>query len=391
MTTPIAGQLPGFTWSGCLAPEMQAAAISWNPESLRALSGVPEVYIQWANKGSRVTTGLFEARTPQQLLSSLQYKDFDGTRPLESVTIAAPIVKTQPKTLNFGWPMIIGHANGAVNIADYYGLGDVTAACIGGAQVHKAELAGRAVENGIGAGAMIRTVPQPGLPTGLPLFSDATTGLHYANSKNGRSRRFPNLFRNVGDLDAGGPVDNFQLTLDHMLAVPHASYDALPMGCDVRHFIGPTWMRQTFFKLFVANLILRTGTGAAAGSVAAVSNVNAAALREQFNSANFIGVGVGPIQFWLAPFLDTLPYFTANGGAKAGEQMWLTVDDSPGRPPWLEFVSPSKDMVPTARLFGDQDPQSVAEMRCRLLTDLHVGYGAGQPHAAQIHWSGAGP
>lgn len=395
MTIPSAGYLPGIQWSGVIAPEMQAAVISWNPASLKAFTGVPEVYVRHADVGSRVTAGLFEARTPQRLVGSLKYQEFDGTRDYNRVTIASPIVRTNPKTLNFDWPLILERATGAVNVGDYYGLGDIVGECAGAARAHKAELWVRAIEMGIGAGAAVRTVAQPGYTTGLPLFSDSTTGLHFANAKNPNSRRFPNLFRDVGKLDEN---DNFQKTLDHMIAVPHASYDRLPMGCDVRHWIGPTWMRKTFYKMFVANLILQAGSGAAAGSVAAVTNINADAVRKMYNETNFIGVGVGGMMFHLAPFLDGMDYFTANSGAKGdptlggtGEQMWITVDDSETRPPAIEFVSPDVNLIPTAHLFGDGDPQSIAEMRARLLTDLHVGFGGGQPHAMQVHFEGAGP
>lgn len=394
MSIPVAGFLPGIEWSGVLAPEMQAAAISWNPESLKAFSGVPEVYVRHADIGSRVTAGLFEARTPQRLVGSLKYKEFDGTRDYQTVTIASPIVKTNPKTLNFYWPRIVEQTTGAVRIADYYGLGDLTGECFGAARVHKAELWCRAIEMGHGSGAAVRTVEQPGYTNGLPLFSDASTGLHFANSKQRNSRRFPNLFRNVGAFN----TTTFQTTIDHMLTVPHASFDALPMGCDVRHWIGPSWMRKPFFEVFVANLVLHAGTGAAAGSVAAISNISADAVRRQFNESNFVGVATGGMMFHLAPMLDQMDYFTANSGAKGnplnggtGENMWITVDDSPQRPPAIEFVSPNVNMAPIAHLFGDADPQSIAEMRCRLLTDLHVGFGGGQPHAMQVHWEGAGP
>jgi hypothetical protein len=395
MAIPSAGYLPGIQWQGVVAPELQAAVISWNPASLSAFTETPEEYIRHADIGSRVTPGLFEARTPQRLVGSMRYTEFDGSREYNRVTIASPIVKTNPKTLNFDWPLILERATGAVRVGDYYGLGDIVSECAGAARVHKAELWVRAIELGIGSGAVVRTPEQPGYTSGLPLFSDASTGLHFANSKNRNSGRFANLFRNVGKLDSG---DVFQDTLDHMIAVPHASFDGLPMGCSVRHWIGPTWMRKTFFKLFVANLILEAGKGAAAGAVAAVTNLAREQILGNYNETNFVGVQAGGMKFHLAPFLDRLDYFTANSNAKgsptlggSGEQMWITVDDSPRRPPAIEFVSPDVNLIPTAHLFGDQDPQSIAEMRARLLTDLHVGFGGGQPHAMQIHWEGAGP
>lgn len=395
MSIPSAGYLPGIQWQGVIAPELQSAVISWNPASLAAFTEVPDPYIRHADIGSRVTPGLFEARTPQRLVGSLAYKDFDGSRDYNRVTIASPIVKTNPKTLNFDWPLILERATGAVNVGDYYGLTDIVTECAGAARVHKAELWVRAIEMGIGSSASVRTPEQPGYTTGLPLFSDASTGLHFANSKNRNSARFANLFRNVGKLDES---DNFQLTIDHMLGVPHASFNGLPMGCSVRHWIGPMWMRKTFFKLFVANLILEAGKGAAAGSVAAVTNINANDIARYYNETNFVGVQAGGMMFHLAPFLGEMDYFTANSYAKgdplkggSGEQMWITVDDSPRRPPAIEFVSPDVNLIPTAHLFGDNDPQSIAEMRARLLTDLHVGFGGGQPHAMQIHWEGAGP
>lgn len=395
MTIPQQGYLPGIQWSGVVAPELQAAVISWNPASLAAFTEVPEPYIRHADIGSRVTPGLFEARTPQRLVGSMRYTEFNGQRDYNKVTIASPIVKTSPKTLNFYWPLILEQATGAVKVGDYYGLSDIVSECSGAARVHKAELWVRAIESGIGSGATVRTPEQPGYPNGLPLFSDATTGLHYANAKNRASVRFPNLFRSVGKIDAD---DNFQQTIDDMIAVPHASFDGLPMGCQVTDWIGPTWMRRAFFRLFVANLILEAGKGSAAGAVAAVTNLAREQILGTYNETNFVGVQSGGMRFHLAPFLDNLDYFTANSYAKGsparggtGEHMWITVDNSPRRPPAIEFVSPDVNLVPIAHLFGDSDPQSIAEMRARLLTDLHVGFGGGQPHAMQIHFEGTGP
>lgn len=373
---------PGFKHYGVVAPAIKEIVTTFNAESLDALSTVPDKMVAWANVGSRVTPGMFEVKIPIRLPSSLQFRPFDGSRSYNKLDIAAPAVRVGPFDLNFEWPFQIDQSGNA-QLKEFYGVEGLAQDIVRAAQAYKAQLVASLVYLGftnanLGITAKVLTIPQPGYPNGLPLFTDGNASAnHYAHPFNQNSGRFPNLFLGAGKLTDEGV---FGQMLTQMSQVPHPSLPNMTLGCQVTDIIGPTHMLIPFYKAAVQNLALEA-------SVAATTNIyNPQLIEQAVKNGTFIGAsGVTPWRFWIAPQLDNHPYLAAH----PGKHMWLACsrpEGSGNRDTWAELAAPSKEFVPVVTLFGDQDPKSREMRMARMISDLDAGAAAGLPHFIQQYW-----
>jgi hypothetical protein len=397
---PIPG-FPGFQWSNVVSNQVQEIVTTLNAESLDALNEVPEREIAWADRGSKVSPGVGIVKVPIRLPSSMQYEPFayGGTRTYQNIDIAAPVVKVNPWDLNFAWPMVWNQIGNGMNlmsqmadgsIGDFMGVSGLAQMIVSAARAYKAQLVASLFYKGLTSSAMgltaqALTIPQPGNPNGLPLFTNGTDSVkHYAHPFNANSGRFANSYEAYGSF-----ATKFASSLVVMTQKPHPSLPNMTMGKQVTDVFGPTWMRDRFFAMATQTLQLQVQT--VGGQAAGGAPTNAFALENlrKYNADSFIGAsGFAPQTYWIVPALDNHPYFTNNSNANmttgpngGPADMWINVSaETGGKQTWCELAAPTKDFTPNMRLYGDNDPLSQSQRRVRLETDLDAGVGAGLYH-----------
>lgn len=378
---------PGLTHFGVISPAVQEILVTFNAESQGALTTVAPETVAWADVGSRVTPGAFEAKVPIRLPSSMAYNEFDGTRSYNKLDLAAPLVKAIPWDLNYEWPLIIDQS-GIAQLKDFYGASGLAQNMVDAARNHKAQLVASLIYTGfsntvLGVTAKARTIPQPNYPDGLPLFSDgasedANHAKHYSHPLKSTSGRFANMFLGAGKITDSGVFEDMIVSMSQ---VPHPSLPNQTLGCRVTDIIGPTHMLMEFYKVAIQNLSLEVS----GSNFAATTNVrNPAMIEQAMKSGMFIGAsGLTPWRFWIAPQLDNHPYLVAN----PGKHMWLAVSRPAGtgmRDTWAELVAPSKEFTPRVTLFGDGVPESQRRRMVSMISDLDAGVAAGLPHFVQL-------
>lgn len=372
---------PGFKHYGVVSEAVQEIVTAFNGESLDALASIPESAVAWADIGTRVTPGMFEVKVPIRLPSSMAFQPFEGVRSYNKLDLVAPVVRVGPFDLNFEWPMQIDDS-GIVQLKEFYGAEGLALMVVQAARAHKAQLVASLLYKGmtnsnLGLTATALTIPQPGQPNGLPLFSDGTASAsHYAHPLNANSGRFNNLFLNAGKITDTGVFGNM---LVKMAQVPHPSQPNMTMGNAVTDIIGPTHMLIPFYQAAVQSLSLEIATGGS--EFAATTNIYKPDLIEEAMRANrFVGAsGIAPWRFSIAPQLDNHPYLVAN----PGKHMWLAVSNKQGQR-WAELAGPNKEFVPRVTLFGDGVPESQKSRQVSMISDLDAGAAAGLPHFAQL-------
>lgn len=398
------GAFPGFQWSSVVSPQVQEIVTTLNTESLDALNTVPEAAIAWAERGARVSAGVGTVKVPIRLPSSMAFAAFQygGTRKYQSMDIAAPVVKVNPWDLNFAWPMIWNQIGNGMqlmsrladgSITDFMGAAGLAQMIVGAARAYRAQLVASLFYKGltdasIGLTAEALTIPQPGYPNGLPLFSNGTDSAeHFAHPFNALSGRFANAYPAYGTF-----ASMFVESLVLMAQVPHPSLPNMTMGNEVTDVFGPTWMRSRFYAMAVQNLTLQAQTIGGSAVGAATSNIMQIESLQKFNANSFIGAsGFAPQRFWLCPALDSHPYFTANNNANmttgpdgGPADMWINICAQRPDQFWCALAGPNATFTPTMRLFGDGDPLSLSMRQVRLESDLDAGVAAGLPHFAQM-------
>lgn len=391
-------QFPGFTWSSVISPQVQEIITTFNAESLDALSSVPQKFTAWADVGTKVTPGYGIVKVPIRLPASMAFVPFDGKREYNKLDIAAPAVKVNPLQLNYEWPMVIDQMGNA-QLTEFYGASGLAQMVVEAARAYKAQVVASLLYLGVTSAAnsmtaSALTIPQPGNANGLPLFTNGTdSAQHYAHPFRADSARFKNLYEGVGTFQS-----YFQQSLVDMVQVPHPALPNMPLGCQVTDVIGPTWMQIPFWQTAIQTLALQSQTSPFNG-VAATTNVNNAKLIEEMGAANFIGAsGIAPWRFWIAPQLDNHPYYKnpttgadtvhmTDGPGGGPSHMWISISHQQGNvQTWGELAAPSKEFTPMIQLFGDGDPQSRAERRIRMISDLDCGVAAGLPHFVKMYF-----
>lgn len=396
---PIAA-FPGFNWSSVVSPQVQEIVTTLNAESLDALSEIPESAIAWADQGSLVSPGVGTVKVPVRLPSSLAFTEFKygGTRTYNTIDIAAPVIKVNPWELSFGWPLVWNQIGNGMklmsampdgSVADFMGVSGLASMVVQAARAYKAQLVASLFYKGLtsaalGLTAQALTIPQPGNPNGLPLFTNGTdSAQHYAHPFNANSGRFKNAYPAYGAFAA-----QFAASLVVMTQKPHPSLPNMTMGTQVTDVFGPTWMRSRFFAMAVQNFTLATQTIGGTPVGGTQTGTYALDTLRKFNEDTFIGAsGFAPQRFWIVPALDSHPYFTANNNANmttgpggGPADMWINVAAQKTGQSWAMLAAPSKEFTPLMHLYGDGDPLSQSQRRVRLETDLDAGVAAGLYH-----------
>ncbi len=368
---------PGFENIGCVAPTLRAMVIAFDAGYVDALNRVPAKYLLQADIGTHVVPGIFEGRIPMQLPGSLAFEPFDGTNKFEQLFVAAPIVTTQPFRLNFEWPFVI--ENGDARLKDYYGPSRLAGSYVDAGRAHKYRMLGDLRNVAYGTAATALTIPQPGYPLGLPLYSDGVvTPAHFSHPFLASSARFVNLFLTAGKFDSDALID----TMSNMANIAHPTIPNLPAGYEVHHIKGPTWMRKPFFNVALQNLQLQIKSS----SFGATTNIAAIEKLKELGESNFIGAsGVGPVTYHIDPTLDTHPLVA---GANQGKHLWEAVDGSEMSAPYINFMAPDPNFTPRVRLLGDASENATKTNMIQMFGQLDAGAGAGWPGGVSLNFEG---
>lgn len=368
---------PGFEHIGVVAPTMRALVTTFDAKYQDALNRAPMKYVAQADIGTYTMQGIFEGKVPMQLPGSLAFEPFSGTNEFQQLFLAAPLVRTTPFRLNFEWPFVI--ESGDVRLKDYYGPARLTASYVDAGRAHKARMLGdlRNVAYGVNAEAL--TIPQPGYPLGLPLYSDGTvTAAHFSHPFVASSARFVNLYLTAGKFDSDALID----TQSNMANIAHPTIPNLPAGYEVHHIKGPTWMRKAFFNVALQNLQLQIKSS----SFAATTNIAALDKLKELGESNFIGAsGVGPVTYHIDPTLDSHPLVQ---GANAGKHLWEAVDGSDMSAPFVNFMAPDVNFTPRVKLLGDQSENAIKTDKIQMFGQLDAGAGAGWPGGVALYYEG---
>lgn len=365
---------PGFKAIGAVAPSIQAMVIAFDAKYLDALNRAPEKYIAQADIGTYTMKGIFEGRVPMQLPGSLAFEARTDTKKYQQLFLAAPLVQTNPFDLNFEWPFIL--EQGDAKLKDYYGPSRLPGAFVMAGRAHKYRMVGELRNVAYGASAQALTIPQPGFPLGLPLYSDGTvTQAHFSHPFRKDSARFVNLYLTAGKFDSDALID----TQSNMANIAHPTIPNLPAGYEVHHIKGPTWMRKPFYNVALQNLQLqiKAGTGAATTNIAAIDKL------KELGESNFIGAsGVGPVTYHIDPTMDAHPLVA---GANAGKHFWEAIDGSEMSAPHANFLAPDVNFTPRVTLLGDQSEEAIKTDMIRIYGKLDAGVGAGWPGGVALY------
>ena len=368
---------PGFEHIGCVAPTMRALVTTFDAKYVDALNRAPMKYVAQADIGTYTMAGIFEGKIPMQLPGSLAFEPFDGTNTFQQLFLAAPLVRTRPFRLNFEWPFVI--ESGDVRLKDYYGPGRLTAAYIDAGRAHKARMLGDLRNVAYGTTAEALTIPQPGYPLGIALYTDGTvTPAHFSHPFVASSARFVNLYLTAGKFDADALID----TQSNMANIAHPTIPNLPAGYEVHHIKGPTWMRKPFFEVALQSLQLQIKSS----SFAATTNIASLEKLRELGESNFIGAsGVGPVTYHIDPTLDSHPLVA---GANQGKHLWEAVDGSDMSAPFVNFMAPDVNFAPRVKLLGDQSEEAIKTDMIRMFGQLDAGAGAGWPGGVALYYEG---
>jgi len=369
---------PGFDHIGCVAPSVREIVVQFDAKFLGAMSRAPVQYIAQADIGTYVQTGYFEGKVPMQLPGSLAFEPFvDGQTTYQQLFVAAPLVKSAPYRLAFEWPYVI--QNGNALLSNFYGPQTLSQAFVDGGRVHKYRLLGDMRKVAYGVNAQALTIPQPGYPNGLPLYTDGTiTASHFSHPFKANSARFNNLYLTAGKFDAAA----LYTTQTNMANIAHPTLPGMPAGYEVHHVKGPTWMRKPFYDVAVGTLQLQIQ----AGIGAAVTNTASLDKLRELGQSQFIGAaGIGPVVYHIDPTMDSHPLVA---GANQGKHLWEAIDGSEMSAPYANFLAPNPNFTPTVFLFGDQSEEAKKSGKIRMIGDLHAGIGAGWPGGVALYYEG---
>lgn len=371
---------PGFVHEGVVAPSLQAMVVAFHSKYLGALNRAPMQYIKVADIGTFVMQGIFEARVPMQLPGSLAFSPFvNGQNEFQQLFVAAPSVKSSPFRLNFEWAYVLEMNDAGVRDAklkDYYGPQTLARSYVDAGRAHKWRMLGDLRNVAYGTSAEGLTIPQPGYPLGLPLYTDGTTtASHFSHPFQKGSARFVNLYLTAGKFDAAALIT----TQSNMANIAHPTIPNMPAGYEVHHIKGPTWMRQPFYNVALQNLQLQISSGASG----ATTNIASLDKLKELGESNFIGAaGVGPVTYHIDPTMDGHPLVQ---GSNAGKHFWEAVDGTEETAPYANFIAPDVNFTPMVKLLGDGSENATKTGMIQMFGELHAGVGAGWPGGVALY------
>jgi hypothetical protein len=410
-------------WSATVPQQALELITTWDMDERDALAAPPDPDLAWAEVGTHVAVGSGIVKIPHAMPSSLDFERFKpgGTRNLKSFDAVVTKVQGSPFDLSFGIPMIwdsIGNGyrlmtasseGGQSTLIDFMGIGGVGAMYVVAGRAYKAQIVGNLLYTGMYCTGSNITMTTPtalayggdvqgAASGGIALFTDGTGAANsvgdqqYANPRVSSSARFKNVFSAFGEFSA-----NYGSSLVKMTQTPHATLANKYSGARVTDTVGPSYMRDKFWRMMVQSLTMQTQVVSGTGVAAAASNPYAMAQMLGLTEENFLGQTIqtafGPRRFWIASEMDNHPYVVANpntNGTGIPGDMWMNVSagSTPGsgqkRPTWAKLICNNKDFVPLFRFYGPGDPRAEHELLMRFEGNLDAGATGGAPGEAQV-------
>lgn len=375
---------PGLTVLGAVSPSVQELAKVFNTSALMAMQEPVAEDLAWAEIAG-VTPAVFEGKVVVDLTNLDGYEPFEGTRYYKDVEAIALVADVAQFQRGIRYDARLDQADNVTLRSIYAGMTQASS-LVSQAKVMRPRLAASILMNGTpfpvkGQAVVYQGNTIPG--AGLPLFSTSANitpyvggaaiagpGSHYANPTDPNSRLFNNYFQSFNQFTP----QSYARCRALMRLVPAPNLSAETLGLQVTDIIGPSHMEEPFRQVALATLSLQIGTGAAAGAVAAPTNIYA--------------VGVTPCRFWIAPQLDGDPYLTAWKAANpalAGDptqfpHLWFTVSRSRKGVNPIEMVAPTSAFTPRIVIFGDGTELAQQTRKIHIQSDLDAGAAAGFPH-----------
>ncbi len=352
---------PGFREIGVVNEAVRELAVNFNVAAILALAGVLDDDLKWTDCATGVTPAIFRGKVVLDLTALDGFEQFTGTRNYKQVEVAALQIDDSHWTRDLEWPIRYDDL-GNMTLGEIYNSTNWARALVDQARVMKARLAATVLMQGTPSTNKALVYVGNSIPgAGLPLFSSAaTTGAHFANPLDAKSRKFDNYHPAAGKIATA-----YKQCRKDMRSVPSPTMSAETLGMQVTDVVGPTIMEEEFRELAIANLILSTASVGGTGVGAAVSNIYTAATT--------------PCNFYISPALDADPYVAAN----PGKQMWMTFSRKRVGVNAVEMVAPTKEFTPIVKLFGDGSETASLSGMVRLIGDLYAGAAAGLPHGCQ--------
>lgn len=410
-------------WSSTIPGTALELITTWDMDERDALAAAPDPDLAWAEVGTHTAVGSGIVKIPHAMPSSLDFERFKpgGTRNLKTFDAVVTKVSAGPLDLSFGIPMIWDSAGngyklmsaanegGQDTLVDFMGINGIGAMYVLAGKAFKSQLVANLFYAGMyctGSGLTMTTPTalayggdaQGAAAGGVALFTDGTGAAgsvgtnHLANPRVSSSAPFTNLFSAFGEFSA-----NYGRSLVKMTQVPHSTLANKFSGARVTDTIGPSYMRDKFWRMMVQSLVMQTatvgGNGVAASTTNAYSDASAQLARAGVSEENFLGTAFGPRRFWIASELDNHPYVVANpntNGTGVPGDFWVNVSAgmTPGlgqkRATWAKLVCNSKLFVPTFRFYGPGDPRAEHELQMRFEGNLDAGAAGGAPGEAQV-------
>ncbi len=401
-------------WSSTVPGQLLELITQWDLSEKAALAAPPDPDLAWAGVGTWTAVGQGIVKMPHTMPTSLDFQRFKpgDSRTYETFDAVVTRVASAPLVLNFGIPMIfdrIGNGyllksptNDSV-LTDFLGMNDTGEFYVVAGQAYKAQLVGNIFYQGMyctGSGVSMTTPtvlayggdPQGTCASGVALFTDGTGAAtsigdqHFANPKVSTSARFKNVFSAFGEFTVA-----YGSSLVKMTQIPHSTLANKFSGARVTDTIGPSYMRDQFWRMLVSSLTLQTGTVGGNGVAAATTNPYAALAAAGITEENFLGTAFGPRRFWISSELDNHPYVLANpntNGTGIPGDFWVNVSAGTymgkKRPTWAKLICNSKEFVPLFQFYGPGDPRAQSELMMRFEGNLDAGAAGGAPGEVQV-------
>lgn len=418
---PLRNGLPlpaAAPWSSTVPGQLLQLVTQWDLSEKGALAAPPDPDLAWAGVGTFTAVGQGLVKIPHSMPTSLDFERFKpgATRTYQTFDAVVTTVASAPLVLNFGIPMIwdrIGNGYLLKNpttdslLTDFMGMTDTGEYYVVAGLAYKAQLVGNLFYAGMyctGSGVTMTTPTalayggdsQGTAASGVALFTDGTGGAgtigdqHFANPRVSTSARFKNVFSAFGEFTA-----NYGASLVKMTQIPHPTLANKFSGARVTDTIGPSYMRDKFWRIMISSLTMQTATVGGNGVAAATTNAYAMLAALGITEENFLGQTIqtafGPRRFWIASELDNHPYVVANpntNGTGIPGDFWVNVSAGmymgKRRPTWAKLICNSKEFVPVFHFYGPGDPRAQSELLMRFEGDLDAGAAGGAPGEVQV-------
>lgn len=349
---------PGVSLLGHANEQVREMLTTFDVTALAAFHKSPPRSIEWASAIAKHAPAEFRAKIPVDFTALDGFQPINGERKFKDVDLTATTIDVQAFERNIAWSTKLAKVEGLANVSTQ------SANLIDHARRHYAYVVATVFMQGTPSTAKALTYKQPGAVNGLSLFNTA----HYVNPLVDSMGTFSNYYPVAGKFNP----TSYGVTRTNMQYVPSPTGGATTTGYEVTHIIGPSHMDEPFRQTRLSQLFLQPGTGAAAVSAAAPSNI--------------YHESITPCEFWIAPQLNGDPYLEAYKVANPSwtpstlPHLWIAITTQVEGVRPVAVAAPSGNGMPVLTVMGEGSEWSVLNRKIGILADLDIGAAAYLPH-----------